>query len=95
MFKKALWIALIMTLVACTGCTIGTKTVKKTLWINPWPIPEAAKGAPVIAEDREIELMTLGKPEFGPYRRKVTGYVVVDQQTWQKLVDVYNGKKDK
>ncbi len=94
MSQKVRWrileILIPLVALACTGCTIGTKVQKKTLWITPRPIPQAAKGLPIVAENDPINLQVLDKPDFGQFKQKVTGYVVIDPWTAQQLIECWN-----
>jgi hypothetical protein len=86
---------LILIMMACTGCTIGIKQSHEILMVSPVPIPEAAKGAPVIATNEKIRLGVLKKPDAF-YHQKVTGYVLVDPWFYEKLLDAYKKqRKDK
>jgi hypothetical protein len=76
---------------ASMGCTIGVKERNNILFVSPMPIPESAKGAPVIATNEPIKLSVLNKPEL-IFKQKVTGYVLVDPWTWEKLLEVWNAR---
>ena len=86
--QSLLLIALMMASMVLSGCVIGVKKEKTTLFVSPVPIPEAAKGVPVIATDEAIELGILDKD--GTFRQKVPGYVVVDPWFYDKLIAKWN-----
>lgn len=68
---------------------MGVKAQKTLLMVSPVPIPEAAKGAPVIATGEKIKLIVLDKPDIH-FEQKITGYVVVDPWFYEKLIDCWN-----
>jgi len=94
MFKKAMLLLLISTMVLLTGCTIGIKEKDELLFISPVPIPEAAKGAPMIATNEKIRLGVIHKKD-SIYEQKVTGYVLVDPWFYELLIEAYKEKHGK
>ena len=71
-----------------SSCTIGIKEKETVLLVSPVPIPEAAKGAPMIATNDKIRLCIINR-EDEIYYQKVTGYVLVDPQFYGKLIEAY------
>lgn len=95
MSKKAKLLLLTLTtilLTACNGCTVGLKEKHSMLFVSPVPIPEAAKGAPVVATNQKVKLSVLNRPDE-IYEQKVTGYVLVDPWFYEKLVEAYKKSK--
>jgi len=76
------------------GCTIGVKEKSNLLFVSPIPIPESAKGAPIIATNEPIELSVLDRPGL-IFKQKVTGYVLVDPWMWEKMVEAWNDAKSR
>ena len=79
-------------MMACTvlqGCSVGIKERHEILFVSPVPIPEAAKGAVVVATNDKISVGIMDKPDRF-YKQKVTGYVLVDPWFYKKLIDQWN-----
>jgi hypothetical protein len=96
MYKRALRnLLMILSMTVCmgvvSGCTLGVKKQTEMLFISPVPIPEAVKGAPVIAENRKIRLAVMDRPDT-TYTQKVTGYVLVDPWFYDKLIKNWNSR---
>ena len=92
MLSKVMRLLLALTLIAaCTGCTIGIKERHEILMVSPVAIPEAAKGAPIIATNEKIRLGVLNKPDTF-YEQRVTGYVLVDPWFYALLIEAYKEK---
>lgn len=64
------------------------------MFVSPRPIPEAAKGAPVIATNRELPLAILNLKD-SHFSKNVGGYVLVDPWFYDLLIKTYNGKAAK
>ena len=56
---------------------------------SPVPIPEAAKGVPLIATNDPVKLVILNKPDC-TFTQKIPGYVVVDMLFFSKLIKCWN-----
>lgn len=80
---------MLMSMMVCTGCVIGVKEKREMLFVSPIPIPEAARGVPVIATNEKIPLAVLGIKD-AHYNQKVTGYVLVDPWFYDRLIKAYN-----
>ena len=87
--KKVLQIVLILITVTATGCTIGIKEKRELVFISPVPIPEAAKGIPMIATNDLVKLSVINKPD-SVYLQNIGGYVVVDPWFFDLLLKAYN-----
>lgn len=87
--RAALTICLLLLMLPCMGCVIGTKTERQTVFVSPVPIPEAAKGAVVIATDKPIELAIMDSKDFF-FKRSVGGYVLVDPWFYRHLLSHYS-----
>jgi len=57
--------------------------------VSPIPIPEAARGVPLIATNEPVEMVILERVE-DHFKQRVTGYVVVDPWFYQKLIECWN-----
>jgi len=75
-----------------TGCSIGTKTKHSTVFVKPTPIPEAVKGAPIIATNQKIKLAILNIPDK-TFEKDIGGYVVVDQDFYKLLIESYKNDR--
>lgn len=99
MLSKAKRIVLVLLIttacMAAIGCSVGVKEKTTYLFVSPVPIPEAAKGAPVIATNEKIEISTLSRPEIPLGRQKITGYVVVDPWFYDLLIKAWNESRKK
>jgi len=95
MLKKAMLLAPISITVLLTACscTIGIKEKDELLFVTPVPIPEASKGAPVIATNQKIKLAVFKRPK-DIYEQKVTGYVLVDPWFYELLIQAYKEKHE-
>lgn len=90
MCKKAtLLLCLALGIVACTGCTIGIKTERTLTFVSPVPIPEAAKGAPIVATNAPIPLAIIDKPD-ATFKQNVGGYVLVDPWFYRLLIEAWD-----
>jgi len=87
----ALLISLLLASLVLTGCTMGVKENNTILFVSPVAIPESANGAVVIATNKKIQLAIIGMSDK-VFEQQVTGYVLVDPWTWDKMVRVYNGE---
>lgn len=91
--KKAVLLLLVLIVVALTAssCTIGIKEKESILFVSPVPIPEAAKGTPIIATNGKVRLAIIDKPD-SIYEQRVTGYVLVDPWFYELLIEAYKEK---
>ena len=89
MCKKVLLIAIALITVSGMGCVVGVKEKRELLFVSPIPIPQAAKGVPVIAESEKVRLVVLDQPGAF-YQEKITGYVVVDPWFYDELIKAWN-----
>ena len=87
--KLVLFLSLII--LASTGCTIGVKEKNNLVISSPVPIPEVAKGAPMIATNNKIPLAIINEPDKIFYK-DVGGYVLVDPRFYEILIKTYNGE---
>jgi hypothetical protein len=97
MHRKAMLVLLaILITMACmaAGCTIGVKQTNRLVFVSPVPIPEAAKGAPMVATNDKIPLAVLDRPDEH-YSQRVAGYVLVDPWFYQRLIDTWNQRDKK
>jgi len=60
--------------------------------VSPRPIPEAAKGTPVVATNEKIPLVILNRKDEH-FKQNVGGYVLVDPWFYELLINVYNSKE--
>ena len=92
--KKATLLLLILaSMMASMGCTIGVKAERETVFVSPVPIPEAAKGAVMVATNRKIPLAIIGREDFR-FTQNVGGYVLVDPWFYDLLLKAYKEKRD-
>ena len=91
MFRMVLLNLVILASLLVMGCTVGMKENNTLLFVSPMPIPESAKGAPIVATNAKIPLAVIGQPDK-VFLQKVTGYVLVDPWTWEEMVKVYNAE---
>jgi len=89
MYKTVLLLLVLVASLSVTGCVVGVKENNQLLLVSPVPIPESAKGVPLVGTNDKIPLVILGQPDK-VYYQKVTGYVLVDPWTWEEMVKVYN-----
>jgi len=95
MFKKAMLLLLLSTvMMTSTACVIGIKEKRESLFVSPVPIPEAAKGAVMIATNEKIPLAIVNREGF-KFEQKVTGYVIVDPWFYDLLIDSYKKSRKK
>lgn len=87
--KVLLLLLLVLITLASMGCTIGIKEKNNLVIATPLPIPEAARGVPLIATDEEIPLVILNE-EDKIFKKKIGGYVVVDPNFYALLIKAYN-----
>jgi len=73
------------------GCSVGIKEKHTLIFSSPVPIPEAAKGVPIIATNEKIHLAILNKPDM-TFKRDIGMYVVVDPHFYALLIDAYNAQ---
>ena len=93
--KKVILIFLLMTIsVACTGCTMGIKQKNSIVFVSPRPIPEAAKGTPIIATNKRLPLAILNREDL-EFQQNIGGYVVVDPHFYGLLIKTYKESKGK
>jgi len=60
--------------------------------VSPMPIPEAAKGAPMIMTNKRIPLTILNKPDI-QFEQNVGGYVLVDPWFYARLLREYRSSR--
>lgn len=72
-----------------TGClTLGIKEHNKIVLVSPVPIPETAKGAPMIRTNAKIPLTILNKPDIH-FEQNIGGYIAVDPWFYARLLEAY------
>jgi hypothetical protein len=92
MFKKAMRVLCLTAItMACTGCLIGVKETRTLVLVSPVPIPEAARGTPVVATAEPIDLAIINRPE-DRFKQQVQGYVLVDPWFYDRLIKAWNEK---
>ena len=96
MFKRVmLLLLLVIFTMGSMGClTLGIKEKREIVFVSPVPIPEAAKGAPMIATNRKIKLAILNKPD-AHFEQSIQGYVVVDPQFFGILIEAYKKSRER
>jgi len=60
--------------------------------VSPVPIPEAARGVPLIATNDPIQLVILNKPD-DHFTQRIQGNVVIDMWFFAKLIKCWNENK--
>lgn len=78
----------LLTLV-CMGCVIGTKAERTTVFVSPVPIPQAAMGAVMVAENKPINLTIIDKEGYF-FKQSIGGYVVCDPWFYDLLLKEHN-----
>lgn len=89
MFKRVmLLLSSVMLMLAATGCLIGIKENRETVFVSPVPIPESAKGAVMVATDKKIPLAIVNRKDYR-FEQDVGGYVLVDPWFYDLLLEAY------